>query len=43
MDRRPFGPTRTDVPVIGQGTWYIEESRRGGGGRGAPRRPRRSA
>ena len=28
MDRRPFGLTRTDVPVIGQGTWYIEESRR---------------
>lgn len=23
MERRPFGPTRCDVPVIGQGTWAI--------------------
>ncbi len=22
MERRPFGPTQRDVPVIGQGTWY---------------------
>jgi hypothetical protein len=21
MERRPFGPTRLEVPVIGQGTW----------------------
>jgi diketogulonate reductase-like aldo/keto reductase len=24
MERRPFGPTRREVPVIGQGTWYGE-------------------
>ena len=22
MERRPFGPTQREVPVIGQGTWY---------------------
>lgn len=25
MEKRPFGPTRTDVAVIGQGTWYLEQ------------------
>src|SRR5437868_2348795 len=25
MERRPFGPTEHDVPVIGQGTWYDAE------------------
>jgi diketogulonate reductase-like aldo/keto reductase len=25
MEKRPFGPTRTDVAVIGQGTWYLDE------------------
>ncbi|HEY1377927.1 MAG TPA: aldo/keto reductase [Gemmataceae bacterium] len=24
MERRPFGPTKRDVPVIGQGTWEAE-------------------
>src|SRR5262245_56202270 len=24
MERRPFGPTGREVPVIGQGTWYNE-------------------
>jgi diketogulonate reductase-like aldo/keto reductase len=24
MEFRPFGPTHTQVPVIGQGTWYID-------------------
>jgi diketogulonate reductase-like aldo/keto reductase len=24
MERRPFGPTRREVAVIGQGTWYSE-------------------
>jgi diketogulonate reductase-like aldo/keto reductase len=24
MEYRPFGPTRRDVSVIGQGTWYID-------------------
>lgn len=28
MERRPFGPTRLKVPVIGQGTWYIEDAER---------------
>src|SRR3954447_20237659 len=27
MERRKFGPTRREVPVIGQGTWYIEAGR----------------
>lgn len=27
MERRPFGSTKTDVPVIGQGTWQIGRSR----------------
>ena len=26
MERRPFGSTRRNVPVIGQGTWYIDEA-----------------
>lgn len=28
MERRPFGPSETAVPVIGQGTWYIERGQR---------------
>src|SRR5262249_47546947 len=28
MQRRPFGPTERDVPVIGQGTWYIDRGDR---------------
>src|SRR6266404_6272839 len=28
MERRRFGPTHREVPVIGQGTWYIDESDR---------------
>jgi len=28
MDRRSFGPTKRDVPVIGQGTWHLERARR---------------
>jgi diketogulonate reductase-like aldo/keto reductase len=28
MERRPFGPTRREVPVIGQGTWYSEDDDR---------------
>lgn len=28
MTRRPFGWTRIDVPVIGQGTWYMERDGR---------------
>jgi diketogulonate reductase-like aldo/keto reductase len=28
MERRPFGPSGTDVPVIGQGTWYIDRGDR---------------
>jgi diketogulonate reductase-like aldo/keto reductase len=27
MEQRWFGPTKRKVPVIGQGTWYIEEDR----------------
>src|SRR2546430_2894824 len=27
MERRSFGPTKRDVPVIGQGTWYLERAR----------------
>lgn len=26
MQNRPFGPTGRDVPVIGQGTWYLDSS-----------------
>jgi diketogulonate reductase-like aldo/keto reductase len=26
MQYRPFGPTKRDVSVIGEGTWYFEES-----------------
>jgi diketogulonate reductase-like aldo/keto reductase len=29
MERRRFGPTNRHVPVIGQGTWYVEEGDRG--------------
>jgi diketogulonate reductase-like aldo/keto reductase len=28
MERRRFGPTQREVPVIGQGTWYIETAKR---------------
>jgi diketogulonate reductase-like aldo/keto reductase len=28
MERRRFGPTRSDVPVIGQGTWLVERADR---------------
>jgi diketogulonate reductase-like aldo/keto reductase len=28
MEQRPFGPTGASVAVIGQGTWYIEQSER---------------
>jgi len=28
MERRPFGPTKALVPVIGQGTWHLEEDDR---------------
>ena len=28
MERRHFGPGRREVPVIGQGTWYIEDGER---------------
>jgi diketogulonate reductase-like aldo/keto reductase len=28
MDRRPFGPVAREVPVIGQGTWYIDDAHR---------------
>jgi len=28
MERRPFGPTKRKVPVIGQGTWYIDSGDR---------------
>jgi diketogulonate reductase-like aldo/keto reductase len=28
MERRQFGPGRREVPVIGQGTWYIEDGER---------------
>ena len=27
MQQRRFGPTGIDVPVIGQGTWYLEQAR----------------
>ena len=26
MERRPFGSTSREVPIIGQGTWYIDEA-----------------
>ncbi len=26
MEHRPFGPTKREVSVIGEGTWYIEQS-----------------
>src|SRR4030081_3110048 len=26
MERRRFGPVRREVPIIGQGTWYSDES-----------------
>lgn len=28
MEQRPFGPVSREVPVIGQGTWYIDEAHR---------------
>jgi diketogulonate reductase-like aldo/keto reductase len=28
MERQPFGPTRQAVPVIGQGTWFLEHGDR---------------
>jgi diketogulonate reductase-like aldo/keto reductase len=28
MERRPFGHTKRDVPVVGQGTWSVEEGDR---------------
>lgn len=28
MSERPFGATGTQVPAIGQGTWYVERARR---------------
>lgn len=28
MERRHFGPGRREVPVIGQGTWYIDDGER---------------
>src|SRR5260221_11845472 len=28
MERHRFGPTQRDVPVIGQGSWYIESDDR---------------
>ncbi|MGO9451215.1 MAG: aldo/keto reductase [Candidatus Binataceae bacterium] len=28
MERRPFGPSGVMVPVIGQGTWYLEAAER---------------
>src|ERR1700751_4078444 len=28
MEYRPFGPTKHKVPVIGQGTWFIDENDR---------------
>src|ERR1700748_1083051 len=28
MERRRFGSTQREVPIIGQGTWYIDEAHR---------------
>ena len=28
MKRRPFGSTKRDVPIIGQGTWYLDSGNR---------------
>lgn len=28
MERRPFGPLPREVPLIGQGTWYIDDAHR---------------
>src|SRR5579883_1199837 len=28
METRPFGPVPRDIPVIGQGTWYIDDADR---------------
>ena len=28
MEQRQFGPSKREVPVIGQGTWYIEDGNR---------------
>ena len=30
MQQRPFGSAGRNVPVVGQGTWYFERSRRAG-------------
>ena len=30
MERRRFGTTAVEVPVIGQGTWYIDHGQRQG-------------
>ena len=40
MERRPFGSTKREVAVIGQGTWYIEQAGIRDGGRRAAPRPR---
>ncbi len=31
MTQRPFGPTGVDVPIIGQGSWYLERAPRAAG------------
>ncbi|WP_322410594.1 aldo/keto reductase [Microbacterium invictum] len=28
MEKRPFGPVPREIPVIGQGTWYIDDAHR---------------
>ena len=28
MEQRRFGPTRREIPVIGQGTWYGDDEDR---------------
>jgi len=28
MEQRPFGPVPREIPIIGQGTWYIDEAHR---------------
>jgi aryl-alcohol dehydrogenase-like predicted oxidoreductase len=28
MEQRQFGPTKREVAIIGQGTWYIEDGNR---------------
>ena len=29
MERRRFGPIAVEIPVVGQGTWYIDKANRG--------------